>query len=135
MLKLARLVASLLVLLAVTETAAFAQTGTSGISGTVRDSTGAVVPNATVTAMNEATGLTYTQSTTDSGLFAFTSLPVGNYTITIEKQGFKKFQKTHNALEVGTPLAVDAAMEVGQLSEVVTVQGGIEQLQTSTATI
>src|SRR5712691_886200 len=96
--------------------AAFAQTGTSNITGTVRDTTGAVVPGASVTAKNDATGATNTQTTTDSGLYAFSSLPVGVYTITVEKQGFKTLQKTNNALKVGTPLTVEVALEVGQVS-------------------
>src|SRR5207253_6184845 len=74
-------------------------------------------------------------TTTDAGVYSFASLPVGSYTVTVEQAGFKKFQKTHNALEVGTPLAVDAVLEVGQVSEVVTVQSGAEQLQTANATI
>src|SRR5881227_3866166 len=114
---------------------AFTQTGTSNITGSVRDVNGAVVPGATVTAKNEATGVTSTQTTTDSGLYAFSSLPVGKYTITVEKQGFKTLQKTNNVLEVGIPLTVDVALEVGLVSETVTVQGGLEQLQTANATI
>jgi len=68
---------------------AVAQTSTSRISGTVTDATGAVVPGATVTAKNEATGVAYTQQTTDAGLYAFPSLPVGNYTITVENKVLK----------------------------------------------
>ncbi len=135
MLKPANLIGSLLVLLVICASAALGQTGTSGITGTVRDVNGAVVPNATVTAKNEATNVAQNQNTTDAGLFAFTSLPVGNYTISVEKSGFKTFRKTGNALEVGTPLTVDATMEVGQVSETVTVTGGTEQLQTANATI
>src|SRR5258707_7761274 len=135
MLKPANLIGSLLVLLVISVSAALGQTGTSGISGTVRDVNGAVVPNATVTAKSEATNVSQTQNTTDAGLYAFTSLPVGNYTISVEKSGFKPFKKTGNALEVGTPLIVDATMEVGQVSETVTVTGGTEQLQTANATI
>src|SRR5580765_1801942 len=115
--------------------AVFAQTGTSNITGTIRDSNGAAVPGATVTAKNDSTGVTSTQTTTDSGLYSFSSLPVGNYTITVEKQGFKTLQKTSNALQVGEPLTVDGTLEIGQVSEVVTVQGGAEQLQTANATI
>src|SRR5205823_11161100 len=115
--------------------AAIAQTGSSNITGSVRDVNGAVVPGATVTAKNEATGVTSTQTTTDSGLYAFSSLPVGKYTITVEKQGFKTLQKINNVLEVGSPLTVDVALEVGQVSETVTVQSGLEQLQTANATI
>ena len=112
-----------------------AQTGTSNITGQVRDTAGAVVPGATVTAKNEATGVASTTTTNESGLYSFSSLPVGNYTIAVEKQGFKTLQKTKNALEVGTPLTVDAALEVGAVSETVTVTGGAEQLQTANATM
>src|SRR6267142_5287052 len=124
-----------LIVFVVCAVTAIAQTGTSNITGTVRDTAGAVVPGATVTAKNEATGVTSTQTTNDSGLYAFTALPVGNYTITVEKQGFKTLQKTHNALQVGEPLTVDAALEVGAVSETVTVTGGTEQLQTANATM
>src|SRR2546426_3358673 len=129
------LICSFLILIALGITAAIAQTGSSNITGSVRDVNGAVVPGATVTAKNEATGVTSTQTTTDSGLYAFSSLPVGKYTITVEKQGFKTLQKTNNVLEVGIPLTVDVALEVGQVSETVNVQGGLEQLQTANATI
>ncbi len=137
MLKLTHLIRTLaaLTLFAVCILTAVAQTGTSNITGTVRDTTGAVVPGAIVTAKNEATGVTNTQTTNDSGLYSFASLPVGNYTITVEKQGFKTLQKTQNAVEVGEPLRVDAALEIGQVSETVTVTGGTEQLQTANATM
>src|SRR5947208_1641831 len=122
-------------LLLICAVAALSQTGTSNITGTVRDVNGAVVPGAADTAKNEATGVSSAQTTTDSGLFAFSSLPVGKYTISVEKQGFKTLQKTGNILEVGTPLAVDLALEIGQVSETVTVTGGQEKLPTADATI
>src|SRR5207249_9821340 len=124
-----RVSGSFLILIVLGVAAAIAQTGSSNITGSVRDVNGAVVPGATVTAKNEATGVTSTQTTTDSGLYAFSSLPVGKYTITVEKQGFKTLQKTNNVLEVGIPLTVDVALEVGQVSETVNVQGGLEQLR------
>ncbi len=124
-----------LIIFVVGAVAVVAQTGTSNITGTVRDTAGAVVPGATVKARNEATGVTSTQTTNDSGLYSFASLPVGDYTITVEKQGFKTLQKTNNALTVGTPLTVDGALEIGQVSETVTVTGGTEQLQTANATL
>src|SRR5438128_572929 len=133
--KLTYAICSFMLLIVVGLGAAMAQTGSSNITGSVRDVNGAVVPGATVTAKNEATGVTSTQTTTDSGLYAFSSLLVGVYTITVEKQGFKTLQKTNNVLEVGTPLVVDGALEVGQVSETVNVQGGTEQLQTANATI
>ncbi len=135
MLNCTRSILVLFVLLAISAPLALAQTGTSRISGRVVDSKEASIPGASVTITNEATGVTQTQTTNDAGVYAFASLPVGDYTVTVEQAGFKKFQKTGNALEVGSPLSVDAALEVGQVSEVVTVQGGTEQLQTANATI
>src|SRR5947207_12991440 len=105
--KLTYVICSFMLLIVVGLNPAIAQTGSSNITGSVRDVNGAVVPGATVTAKNDATGVTSTQTTTDSGLYAFSSLPVGNYTITVEKQGFKTLQKTNNALQVGEPLTVD----------------------------
>lgn len=114
---------------------AFGQTGTSRITGTVTDATGAAVPGARVTAANEATGVTYTQTTTEAGLYSFASLPVGAYAIKVEMSGFKTANKTGIVLEVNTPATADFALEVGQTSEVVNIQGGYERLQTNNATI
>src|SRR5262245_45160553 len=104
-------------------TTAFAQTSTSRIVGRVSDAKQATVAGATVTVTNESTGVSQTQTTTEAGVYAFDSLPVGNYSITVEQSGFKKYQTTGNHLEVNTPLTIDVVMEIGQVSEVVTVQG------------
>src|SRR5262245_38130782 len=114
---------------------AWAQTANSRISGTVTDASGAVVAGAKVTAKNEATGVTYTQATTGAGLYAFPSLPVGSYTITVEMRGFKTTNQIGMILQVDTPLVVDVTLEVGQASEVVNVEGAFEKLQTGNATI
>jgi hypothetical protein len=103
--------------------------------GRVSDAKQASIAGATVTVTNEATGVSQSQTTTEAGVFAFDSLPVGDYSVTVEQSGFKKFQKTGNHLQVNTPLTVDVVLEIGQLSEMVTVQGGVEQLQTANATI
>src|SRR5258706_8331729 len=129
MLKRNHLISTLmaLIIFVVCTVTAIAQTGTSNITGSVRDTAGAVVPGATVTAKNEATGVTSTQTTNDSGVYAFNALPVGNYIVSVEKPGFKTLQKIHNALQVGEPLTVDGTLEVGAVSETVTVIGGTEQ--------
>jgi hypothetical protein len=116
-------------------TLAVAQTSTSEISGTVRDVTGGVVAGASVTLTNEATGITYTQTTTNAGLYNFAALPVGSYTIVVEAPNFKKAQLTKNALAVNTPLAVDVTLEIGQVTEVVSVEAQAERLQTTNATV
>ena len=112
-----------------------AQTPTSEITGTVRDGTGAVIPGATVVASNEATGVSYTQTTTAAGLYAFTSLPAGSYTIRAEMKGFKTSKLTGNLLVVGTPLTVDVTLAIGETSEVVNVEAAAVRVQTENATI
>src|SRR5262249_31932723 len=77
-------------------TCALAQTSPSEISGTVRDKSGAVVPNASVTLTNEQTGVSYRQQTTASGLFSFPALPVGSFSVNVEATGFKTARLTKN---------------------------------------
>jgi hypothetical protein len=114
---------------------AFGQTATTALSGTIYDSTGAVVPNASVTAASEATGVTYKQSTTDAGLYSFPSLPVGPYAVTVEMQGFKTAKRAGILLQVGSPIVADITLEVGQSSETVSVAAIYETLQTSNAAV
>lgn len=112
-----------------------AQTSTSQLTGTVSDTSGAIVPAASVTVINEATGVTYKQSTTEAGLYAFPALPVGAYSVKVEMTGFKTSERTGNTLIIGTPQVVDIRLEVGGASEVVRVEAAAEQIQTSNATL
>jgi hypothetical protein len=112
-----------------------AQVSTSEITGVVKDATGAVVPGATVKVLNEAMGIVYTQTTTDTGLFAFPSLPVGNYTVTVEANGFKTSKRAGNVLVVNTPLTVDVSLEVGQATEILNVEATAVALQAETSTV
>lgn len=120
-------------ILLLTPLCVMAQTGTSRITGTVTDPQGSVIADAQITVKNEATGVTYTGKTTSAGVYAFPSLPAGEYSITVEATGFRKFVSTRNVLTVGSPLVVDAALEVGAATEVVEVQGAYEKLDTSHA--
>lgn len=113
----------------------WSQTSTSQITGTVSDSSQAVVPGAKVTATNEATGITYTQQTTAAGLYAFPSVPVGSYTIKVEAAGFRTYERRAVVVQINTPLQVDVAMEVGATTETVKVEASAEQLQTANATL
>lgn len=101
------------------------------ISGTVTDSQGAVVPSANVTITNEATNISRTLTTNVSGYYVADDLPVGKYTVTVEAKGFKKTLVAGNAVTAGGRLRVDAAMEVGAVTETVTVVG----IPTTTNTI
>src|SRR2546426_117110 len=78
----------------------FSQTSTTSLSGTVYDSSGAVVVGARVTAGNEATGVDLKQVTNAAGLYSFPSIGVGKYTVTIEMTGFKTVRRTGIALVV-----------------------------------
>src|SRR5215218_6461130 len=104
----------LVVVAALFAVTAAAQTSTSRITGRVVDAKQASIAGASVTITNEATHVSQTQTTTEAGVYAFEALPVGDYTVTVEQPGFKKFQKTGNQLEVNNPLTVDIVLEVGQ---------------------
>ena len=112
-----------------------AQVGTSSITGVVNDPSGARIPGARVTALNEQTNISYQTTTTAAGTYAFASVPVGSYTITVEAQGFKKWVGQHNVLNVGAPLVVNITLQVGSLESTVRVEGAYERLQTTNATI
>ena len=111
-----------------------AQSSTSRITGTVNDINGSAIEGATVTLTNEATGVAFTQVTTNDGVFAFTSLTAGRYSIAVEQSGFKKTIQTGNVLEVSTPLNVNLVLEIGGVNEVVTIVSDRETIQSNTAT-
>lgn len=119
----------------VAATSASAQVSTSQIVGTVSDKTGAVVAGAKVAVTNEATGVKYETTTTETGAYAFTALTVGYYTISVEASGFQKWVSTKNLLQVGAPIVVDATLEVGAVTSVVQVESTYERLATSNAMI
>jgi outer membrane receptor protein involved in Fe transport len=129
----ARLLMALLAL-TVSGAAARAQVGLSTLTGIVSDAQGAAVPGATVTATNTATSVPYTGVTTAAGAYTITGLPVGNYAIRVELQGFKAVQTTL-ALAAGQTARVDAKLEVGDLTESVEVTATSAVLQTENAVV
>ncbi len=111
----------------------FSQAVTSSIVGTVTDSSGASVPNATVTLMEENTSTTRTTSSNESGNYTFLDLPPGTYRVTVEQAGFKKSSRTGVGLLVNTTLRVDLSLQPGAVNEVVTVVAETAALQTERA--
>jgi Carboxypeptidase regulatory-like domain len=99
---------------------AWADTGGS-ISGTVKDPTGAVIPDTAVIARNVDTDVQQTVSTNTEGFYAFTALPVGHYEIETFRPGFKPYKRTGLVIDVSTALQLDLTMEMGEQSEQVTV--------------
>src|SRR6266404_228673 len=112
-----------------------AQVGTSSINGTVTDASGSVVAGAKVEAKNEGTGVTFNTVTTQAGNYSFPSITLGSYTITVQQTGFSTAISVHNQLSVGTPLVVDVALKVGQVTESVQVESSYARLETSNATV
>jgi hypothetical protein len=108
-----------------------AQVGTSRVTGVVTDKAGAVVAGANVTLTNEATNVSFTTATSESGVYVFDAIQVGTYTVAAEAAGFKKLVATGNVLTVGVPLTVNVELEVGVASESVEVSGVYEKVQTS----
>src|ERR1041384_3588545 len=101
---------------------AYAQTTTVGtISGTVRDEKGAVVPKAEVSIQSQGTGISRTVNTDDNGFYLAPSLPAGTYTVSTAPQGFKKSVASGVDLHVAENRVVNFDLQVGQVSEIVTV--------------
>jgi hypothetical protein len=114
-------------------TPVFSQSRNTGeIRGTVTDTTGAVVPGATVTLTNIDTGETKDFVTNKDGIYDTVSTPAGNYNVTVTAKGFKKFVRGPITLQIDV-ISEDAALEVGTVSETVTVEGsGVPLLETET---
>jgi len=100
---------------------AAAQTNTGQISGTVRDSSGLVLPGVTVTVTNVNTNTGYTAVTGPKGEYVVTNLPVGTYSVRAELAGFRKAEKTGFALTADGRITADFTLGVGALTEVVEV--------------
>jgi hypothetical protein len=113
--------------------ALFAQVSTSRLTGTVQDSSGAVVAGATVTLRNEGTGATRAVNSSENGSYTFDAIPTGLYTVEVEARGFKKTVLRNNEVRIGQPTTVNATVDVGQVTETVEVVGAAEAVQTSTS--
>ena len=128
-------VVSLILTFALASTA-FGQGGiTSTISGVVTDNSGGVVPGANVQAKHNATGVTQESITNSDGTFSFPSMNPGAYTVTVSLQGFKTVLINNVVVTAGAPASVKATLEVGGLTEQVTVTSTSEIVQTSSPTV
>jgi len=112
---------------------ALAQAITGRISGTITDSTNAAIPSATVKITNMGTGSVRTAITDQNGFFVATNLPVGDYSMTVEHQGFKKATKTGYNLIADGRLTVDFTLETGSVSESVQIVAAAGETVNSTS--
>lgn len=105
-------------------------TGAGSIQGTVTDSTGALIPNASVTLTETSTHVTLTTKSSSSGTYVFPNVNVGTYSVTVAAPGFETYTSTGNVLEIGSSIAIDAKMTVGQTDTKVEVHAEGLALQT-----
>jgi hypothetical protein len=103
------------------------------LRGQVRDSTGALVPGAVVTAKNNGTGAVRTVETSSAGTYAFTNLLVGNYSVSAELKGFKKHVRPSVDLRANQVVEVDMTLELGEVTTVVEVEEGADLVQTTSS--
>lgn len=116
--------------------AAKAQTFRGTILGTITDSSGAAIPGATVTIKNVDTGLTRKVTTAEDGSYAAPELPIGNYSLTVEKEGFKEGVVTGVRVEVSSERRADVTLQPGQLAQKVEVIGEeLPQVETTSDTL
>src|SRR5579862_670917 len=99
-----------------------AQQTLGGITGAVTDSTGALVTDATVTAVNDQTGLTRTVMTSSDGTYNIVNLPIGNYTLTYTHTGFESQKIPSILVQANRTATVDAQLKVGEVTQTVTVE-------------
>ena len=105
----------------------------SRVTGTVSDEKAAAVPGAVVMLTSEGTQTSITTETTNSGSYVFDSVQVGTYTLTVEKQGFKKYVSTGNQANVNQPTTINVILEVGAIEQVVQVMASAEAVQTGSS--
>ncbi len=112
-----------------------AQTASGQITGTVKDASGALVPNAKVTLSNQQTGLTRDAKTSATGTYTFPLLPVGVYSVTGEVQGFRVAKSSDIRLNVDQVVRIDLELAVGSTSETVNVEANAVMLDSENASV
>ncbi len=125
-------VSALLMSIAAASTA-FAQFETASVVGTIRDTSGAVVPGAKVTLTNTATGVSTTRTSTGDGTYEFVTVKSGIYIVTGELSGFSMALVENVQVQVGARMRVDLQMAIGQLSEKVEVTAASPLVETDTS--
>ncbi|HKT11953.1 MAG TPA: carboxypeptidase regulatory-like domain-containing protein [Terriglobia bacterium] len=112
-----------------------AQVDRGSISGTVKDTSGALIPGASLTIINTGTQQTTRLSTNNSGIYVATNLPIGKYTITIQKSGFSRSIHTNVTVSVNQTARVDIVLQVGQLTQTVQVSAAPPLVQSESSSL
>jgi hypothetical protein len=115
--------------------AAFSQTDRGSITGTISDSTGAVVPNAPVEIKNQGTGTVYRGGASATGNFIVANLPAGQYSLSVSVTGFKRYVRENIQVTVAVDTRADVNLEIGANTETVTVTDSAPLLKTESGEI
>lgn len=115
--------------------ALWAQDYRASLLGRITDASTAAVPSASVTVTNEATRLVYRTTSNDEGYYLVPLLEPGTYSVEVEAPGFKKSRKEGLAIQTGAKITLNIELEVGQVTESVTVRAEAPLLQTASADI
>ena len=114
-------------------TSAHAQFDAATVLGTVKDSSGSVVPGATVTLLNRSTGITATTVSDENGNYQFLNVRIGGYSVKAELQGFSVAEADDVQVTVNARLRVDLTLAAGNISETVTVSGAATLLESESS--
>lgn len=120
-------------LLALTALSAFAQTQTASVLGTVTDSTGAVIPGATLTLTNIGQNRPWTVQSNAAGAYVFQQIPPGVYSLSVEADGFKRYERSRFTLQVAQTAEINVPLEVGAVTEVVEITAEAPLLETASS--
>jgi hypothetical protein len=112
---------------------AYAQANSGDLTGAVLDSSGAAIPNATVEALNDETGVKYTAQTNASGVYRFSNLPVGRYTLTAAASGFSTDTLKNVDLTLNTVVTANMTLSIGKVGTTVEVSAAAVAIDTTTA--
>ena len=126
---------TVLFLLLVQSQRVFGQVDEGAITGTVQDPTGAVIPNAQVTLTNTDQGLTLTTTTNGSGVYTFSPVRIGHYSVMAAAPGFTTTNQTNLQVAVGQRLQVNVQLKTGGTSQTVEVTTAPPELQTSESSV
>ena len=124
---------ALAILLVVAPLSAYGQFESASVLGYVKDTSGAAIPNTTVTLTNAATGITQKATTDAEGRYEFASVPIGRYSVGSEAAGFERAQTAPFTLTTDSRQRVDLSMKPGSVSETVTVSAAPTVLETETS--
>jgi len=123
-----------MVFLALTQSL-YAQTPNATITGTISDTAGARVPNVEVVARKVDTGLTFRARSSEDGTYTIPAIPIGPVEVTASAPGFKQFQQKNLVLEVNQRLRLDIVLELGTVTETVTVTAEVPRIDTEDSSL